>query len=321
MNLKLGYILMLFFNVNMLQASSVQLDSIKTYLVNSSIKVKGNIHRINKFPSKFVTPRNVDIWTPKEFDKSKTYSVLYMHDGQMLFDSNKTWNGQEWGVDEKMTDLLKDSSIKETIVIGIWNVYSERNANYFPEKVFNSLNKQNKDELRGMAKHKNQETFVNSDDYLKFIVKELKPFIDSNYPTKTNPENTFIMGSSRGGLISLYAFCEYPEIFGAAACLSTHWIGTYTNNEKNQIPYKILDYMMENLPSPKNHKIYFDYGTETLDALYLPYQNLVSTTLEFKSYGVESMMNLKYEGHEHTEIFWNKRLELPLTFLLKKNNE
>lgn len=321
MNLKLGYILMLFFYVNILQASSVQLDSIKTYLVNPSTKVKGTLHRINKFPSKFVTPRNIDIWTPEEFDKSKTYSVLYMHDGQMLFDSNKTWNGQEWGVDEKMTDLLKDSSIKETIVIGIWNVYSERNANYFPEKVFNSLNKQNKDELRGMAKHKNQVTFVNSDDYLKFIVKELKPFIDSNYPTKTNPENTFIMGSSRGGLISLYAFCEYPEIFGAAACLSTHWIGTYTNIESNQIPYLILDYMMENLPSSENHKIYFDYGTKTLDALYLPYQNLVSTALEYKSYNDESMMNLKFEGHEHNEIFWNKRLVSPLTFLLKKNHE
>jgi enterochelin esterase-like enzyme len=129
------------------------------------------------------------------------------------------------------------------------------------------------------------------------------------------------MGSSRGGLISLYAFCEYPEIFGAAACLSTHWIGTYTNIESNQIPYLILDYMMENLPSSKNHKIYFDYGTKTLDALYLPYQNLVSTALEYKSYNDESVMNLKFEGHEHNEIFWNKRLVSPLTFLLKKNHE
>ena len=72
MNLKLGYILMLIFNVNILQATSVQLDSIKTYLVNPSTKVKGSIHRINKFPSKFVTPRNIDIWIPEEFDKSKT---------------------------------------------------------------------------------------------------------------------------------------------------------------------------------------------------------------------------------------------------------
>jgi hypothetical protein len=78
---------------------------------------------------------------------------------------------------------------------------------------------------------------------------------------------------------------------------------------------------MENLPSSKNHKIYFDYGTKTLDALYLPYQNLVSTALEYKSYNDESVMNLKFEGHEHNEIFWNKRLVSPLTFLLKKNHE
>ena len=79
--------------------------------------------------------------------------------------------------------------------------------------------------------------------------------------------------------------------------------------------------MMENLPSSENHKIYFDYGTKTLDALYLPYQNLVSTALVYKSYNDESMMNLKFEGHEHAEIFWNKRLEYPLTFLLKKKND
>ena len=308
--------------MNMLWASScVSVDSLKTYLIKPSEKIEGTILRLDHFPSKLVTPINVDIWFPKDYDDAKRYSVLYMHDGQMLFDADKTWNGQEWGVDEHMSELLENSKIKETIVVGIWNIYTERNANYFPQKVFEILDKKNKEALQRMAEKKNQATFVNSDNYLKFIVTELKPYIDANFPTKSGQKDTAIMGSSRGGLVSLYAICEYPKVFGAAACLSTHWIGTYSNAESNQIPYSLFDYMMENLPSPKNHSIYFDYGTKTLDALYLPYQNLVTTALEYKSYDEESMMNIKFDSHEHTAKFWKERLAIPLTFLLKTTYE
>ena len=114
----------------------------------------------------------------------------------------------------------------------------------------------------------------------------------------------------------MYALCEYPEVFGSAACLSTHWIGTYSNMESNQIPYALFNYMMEHLPSPKTHKIYFDYGTKTLDALYLPYQDLVNTTLDYKMYDEESMRNIKFEGHDHSENSWQKRLKTPLKFIL-----
>jgi enterochelin esterase-like enzyme len=321
MTLKLSYLIISFVSMNLLNASCMQLDSLKTYYIKPSEKIKGTILRLDKFPSKFVTPRNVDIWFPKEYDKNKSYGVLYVHDGQMLFDADKTWNGQEWGVDEQMSALLKNSKIKETIVVGIWNIYLERNANYFPQKVFDQLDEKDKEALQRMTSKKNQVSFINSDDYLKFIVTELKPYIDANFQTKSNPENTAIMGSSRGGLISLYAICEYPEVFGAAACLSTHWIGTYSNTKSNKIPYVLFDYMMENLPSPKNHRIYFDYGTKTLDALYLPYQDLVTTVLEYKSYDDDSMMNIKFDDHEHAETFWNKRLSTPLTFLLKTTDE
>ena len=291
-------------------------DSIVIHHLNSTETVVGKIQRLNKFPSKYVTPRHIDVWLPQNFDPSKRYPVLYMHDGQMLFDRSSTWNKQEWGVDEHMTELLSKGEIQETIVVGIWNVYSERNANYFPEWVFNNMEQEDKIALQRMAAKKNQDTVVNSDNYLRFIVQELKPYIDQHYPTKTAKEDTSIMGSSRGGLISMYALCEYPEVFGSAACLSTHWIGTYSNMESNQIPYALFNYMMEHLPSPKTHKIYFDYGTKTLDALYLPYQDLVNTTLDYKMYDEESMRNIKFEGHDHSENSWQKRLKTPLKFIL-----
>ena len=315
MKLKMYYTIVFIFGFYLLSQASVK-DSIVAYDLNPTQYVTGQLKRLDKFPSKFVTPRHVDIWVPQNFDTNKTYSVLYINDGQMLFNAGETWNNQEWGVDEHLSELMTLNQIKETIVVGIWNVYAERNSNYFPERVFNNLDEFNKKALQNMAAKQNQVTTVNSDNYLKFIVQELKPYMDSNYPTKTGKEDTSIMGSSRGGLISMYALCEYPEVFGAAACLSTHWIGTYNNMESNQIPYALLNYLMEQLPPSSTHKIYFDYGTETLDALYLPYQDLVTTALEYASYGDQSMRNLKFEGHDHSENSWKKRLKTPLKFIL-----
>ena len=92
-----------------------------------------------------------------------------------------------------------------------------------------------------------------SDNYLKFIVEELKPFIDSTYSTLIDKENTFIAGSSMGGLISMYAVCEYPNVFGGAACLSTHWPGTF-EVENNPIPEIFYNYLTNNLPKPNQNK-------------------------------------------------------------------
>lgn len=311
----MNLIIVFLFGGYLLSHSSNQ-DSIVIHYLNASPYVEGKIERLYEFPSKFVTSRHVDVWLPKNFDTTKNYAVLYMHDGQMLFNAKETWNKQEWGVDEHLTDLISTNQIEETIVVGIWNVPSERNANYFPERVFNKLDEDNKKTLKDMAAKQNEVAYVNSDAYLKFIVEELKPYIDAHYPTKTTKENTTIMGSSRGGLISMYALCEYPEIFSAAACLSTHWIGTYSNMESNLIPYALFNYLMEHLPSPETHKIYFDYGTETLDALYLPYQDLVTTALEYASYDEKNMRNLKFEGQDHSENSWKKRLQIPLKFIL-----
>ena len=193
------FIWALFVSLNVLWASPVRVDSVKTYTLNASKKVQGTIERLHKFPSKYITPRHVDVWMPENYDPKKRYAVLYAHDGQMLFNADKTWNGQEFGMDEHLTILEKQKDIKETIVVGIWNIYSERNANYFPQKVYKALSASSKKDLQVMAEKKKQVTFINSDAYLKFIVEELKPYIDQHYRTKTLPEDTAIMGSSRGG--------------------------------------------------------------------------------------------------------------------------
>lgn len=279
----------------------------------------GTIKRIDTFPSKFVRPRTVDIWLPNGYSEAEKYAVLYMHDGQMLFDSTTTWNKQEWKVDEIMSDLLQSKKIKNTIVVAIWNHSDIRHSDYYPQKPFDLLPQKFRDSIFSESQKQFGTAFkgLQSDNYLKFIVEELKPFIDKNFSVHTNYENTFIAGSSMGGLISMYAFCEYPTVFGGAACLSTHWPG-FMPKENSDVPETFFTYLEQHLPSPKTHKIYFDYGTETLDASYLPYQHRVDEVLKLKGFTEENSKNLKFEGTDHSENSWNQRFQIPVEFLLKK---
>ena len=158
---------------------------------------------------------------------------------------------------------------------------------------------------------------ISSDNYLKFLVEELKPFIDKTYSTFTDPSNTFVAGSSMGGLISLYALCEYPNVFGGAACLSTHWPGLLSM-ENNPVPSVFFSYLKKYLPSPKQHKIYFDHGTETLDSMYASLQLEVDAIMKQKKYSNNQWISLSWPGQDHSEKSWRSRLNVPLTFLLKK---
>jgi predicted alpha/beta superfamily hydrolase len=281
----------------------------------------GKIIRHDSFPSQFVTARNVDVWLPEGYSPKKKYAVLYMHDGQMLYDSSINWNKQEWGVDETITRLMKEKKIKDVIVVGVWNGGKYRHTDYFPQKPFESLSKYEQDTLYDAKRPNGQIAFqgekVHSDLYLKFLVTELKPFIDKTYSTKTDRVNTFIAGSSMGGLISMYAICEYPDVFGGAACLSTHWPGIFTV-QNNPIPAAFMNYLRNHLPSPDTHKIYFDYGDATLDALYPPLQKMADEVMKEKGFTSKNWMTKYFPGEEHSENAWRNRLDIPLLFLLKK---
>lgn len=281
---------------------------------------KGRLIRIENFHSEFVTARNIDIWLPKGYSEREKYAVLYMHDGQMLFDPNTTWNKQAWNADDVASGLMKSRKIRKFIVVGIWNGGATRHADYFPQKPFEQLSQQQKDTVTARLQKMGRTTEIFrpcSDQYLKFIVKELKPYIDQHYSVAGDRENTFIAGSSMGGLISMYAICEYPEIFGGAACLSTHWPGIFSI-ENNPVPDAFLRYMMEKLPDPETHKIYFDCGDQTLDALYPPIQQKVDSVMISRGYHQSDWMTQYFPGADHSEKSWSERLHIPLKFLFEK---
>ncbi|MFM8256194.1 MAG: alpha/beta hydrolase [Bacteroidota bacterium] len=281
---------------------------------------QGRIVRHENFPSAHVTPRNVDVWLPAQYDPQKKYAVLYMHDGQMLFDSTLTWNKQEWGVDETLSQLMQEKKIKDCIVVGIWNGGRSRHAEYFPQKPFESLSASQQEIVYNGYRSNGQSIFfgipIMSDRYLNFLTQELKPFIDKTYATKTDRSNTFIAGSSMGGLISLYAICEYPSIFGGAACLSTHWPGLFTM-ENNPVPGAFFSYLEQSLPSPNRHRIYFDHGTETLDSMYASLQKSVDLIMAKRGYKSKQWISRSWPGQDHSERSWRGRFALPASFLLK----
>ena len=279
----------------------------------------GTIKRIFSFQSTYVDPREINIWIPGDFDTTQKYAVIYMHDGQMLFDSTTTWNKQEWKVDETMNKLLRENKIINAIVVGIWNNNEYRSAEYVPQSIFKRIPAQIKNSLEiNYFKSKPR-----SDDYLRFLVHELKPYIDSNYPTLSDPAHTFIMGSSKGGLISLYAICEYPQIFGGAACISTDWVLTIPQSQSEEkqfnLPATFRDYLDESLPSPHDHRIYFDFGSATLDSFYKPHQVLVDSIMARHGYTLDNWETKEFTGEDHSEVAWARRLHIPLEFLLGKS--
>jgi enterochelin esterase-like enzyme len=275
----------------------------------------GRIDFIEKFPSQHVDARSFAVWLPRDYSPNKKYNVIYLHDGQNLFDSTITWNQQEWHIDEHLQKLIDSKKIKPCIAVGIWNNGEKRHVEYFPQKPFENLDSLFQDSLLHVNRNPNTPMFagkVISDQYLLFLTCELVPYIQSIYPIRKQAKHCTIAGASMGGLISWYAALEYPQTFGNAACFSTHWPGIWpADDQKKKIFQAFLNYAQSH-PSKKTHW-YFDHGTEGLDQFYAPYQKdmdaIYSSGRHFSS--------IEYGGFDHSEKAWSHHFENALLQLWK----
>lgn len=269
--------------------------------------------------SKYADPRRVQVWLPSTYrPNGPKFAVLYMHDGQNLFDKKSAGYGMEWEIDEHLDALIQAGKVRRTIVVGIWNT-PKRLQEYVPSKAFNGLPPAYREKVRALYGGDPL-----SDGYLKFIVRELKPMIDRRFNVKRDRAHTAIMGSSMGSLISLYAIDEYPQVFGAAGMMSTHWPlfmkpdGKSVSDEEYEVVSSAFErYLTPALPDPGTHKLYFDHGSETLDAIYARYQQRVDAVVGRRGYrqGV-NWMTRSFPGQKHNEISWASRVDIPLQFLL-----
>jgi len=214
------------------------------------------------------TTKKIWIYLPEEYSATaKKYSVIYMHDAQNLFDSKTAYSG-EWNVDEKL-----DSLKAPVIVVGIEHGNDKRIDELTPFK----------NEKYGGG---------NADNYLDFIVKTLKPYIDKNYRTKPKAKNTIIMGSSLGGLVSYYAILKYPETFGKAGVFSpSFWFSNdiYTLTEK----------------APKiKTKIYFLCGDKESDDMVKDMTKMERLLDTKRCYCLHLTKSKIVKGGEHNEKLW-----------------
>lgn len=225
--------------------------------------------------------RDIIIWLPQGYDsprkKTKRYPVIYMHDGQNIFDPKTSYAGKDWQVDETVSKLIKQKKISEIIIVGIYNT---------PDRL---------DEYSWSEKGQN---------YLKFLTEELKTFIDNTYRTDPVPESTAIIGSSMGGLISFYAAWNYPEVFGMAGCMSSSF---YYNNDRS------IRQVQEYSGSKKQVKFYIDHGE---DGAVRGQRMFVELSNKGYVIG-QDIDYFYAPGAEHNEREWATRLERPLLFFFK----
>ncbi len=248
-------------------------------------QITGTVEHHKYFQSNEVIPRDIVVWLPPsyEVDIKRTYPVLYMHDGQNVFDPFTSSFGYDWQADETADSLIKADAIEEIIIVGIYST-----------------------NLR-TAEYSNTDTGA---AYMRFVVNELKPFIDKNYRTKTDRHNTAVAGSSLGGLISFMLIWKYPEIFSKTSCFSP----AFKVKDINYLP-NVAAYSGEKKPI----KIYIDNGGVGLENELQPGIDEMLGLLFSKGYEIEKDLYwYRNPDAMHNEQAWAKRFWRALVFMFGK---
>ena len=246
-----------------------------------------NVHVIDTtfFMPQLNRYRRIWIYLPASYNqtKNKTYPVLYMHDGQNLFNRQTAAFNEEWGVDECL-DTLSKQLTKECIVVGIDNGGDKRMTEYNPYD----------DEKYGKGEGK---------QYLEFVATTLKTYIDKNYRTQKDAQHTFIAGSSMGGLISLYALVQYPNLFGGAGIFSpSFWL----------TPQLYTD--VANAKWQKGFHIYFYAGEKESVTMVRDIKKMFNIIQQKKCC---EMQDVTFPLGQHNEKYWREEFDDFYRWLMK----
>jgi predicted alpha/beta superfamily hydrolase len=260
------------------------------YADSNSSTASSNVHILDPMTiPELDRQRTIRIYLPPGYiENSHRYPVLYMHDGQNLFDKATSYAG-EWEVDEAMDALAKSKGL-EIIVVGIDNGQ---------EKRLNELSPWTNKRF-GKAE---------GEQYTKFIVTVLKPYIDQNFRTLADRDNTGIMGNSMGGFISHYAIHQYPEIFGMAGIFSpSYW---YSKN--------VFQHTKEK-PLPSSARVYLlmggKEGRQAINGL-----EKMTKLLKTQKHPEENLYSQVVPDGEHNEKFWRSEFPKAVAWLFEKHSD
>lgn len=246
------------------------------------------------FRSKFLpNARDLLVYLPPGYDRepSRRYPVLYLHDGQNLFDGATSYiPGQDWRVGQTADALIREQAIEPIIIVGIYNTGRERVEEYTP-----SADPRLK--IGGKA-----------DLYGRLIVEELKPFIDSHYRTRAGVCDTGLGGSSLGGLVTAYLGLRYPHVFGKLAVISPSvwWGGRRILRD------------VKSLKSKTDARIWLDMGTGEGPRALRDARLLRDALVARGWHLARDLHYLEAQGAKHTESAWAQRVAPILRFLYPK---
>jgi predicted alpha/beta superfamily hydrolase len=255
----------------------------------------GNIKYHRAFPSKILkNRRDVLVYLPPGYRRfsGRHYPVLYLHDGQNVFDAATAFGGVEWGVDETAQQLIRKKLIEPLIIVALSNMGEDRIHEYAPTRGVYAQTGERKRRSRGLARQ-----------YADFLMRELKPFIDRRYRTQREAEFTGLGGSSLGGLVTLAIGLLYPEAFTRLLVMSPSiwW--------DNCSICRLVDSIEEKPPV----KIWLDTGTN--EPGWQKAAGLRDQLLE-KGWRLDDDLHyLEVEGADHSERAWAARVDPALRFL------
>ena len=245
-------------------------------------RVTGTVNYHRDLSDGILAQRDLIVWLPESYatNSDKHYPVLYMHDGQNVFDPITAYTGYDWQADETATRLIREGRIRDIIIVGIYNT-NDRLEEYSASPL--------------------------GEAYRRFVVETVKPLIDSNYRTLPGRVDTATIGSSMGGLVSFLLAWHHPDIFGMASCLSPSFIF-----RKNQAIRQIKKSALPAQPL----KIFMDCGGIGGERLLHRGCKRVLRTLRFKGFMAHHTIYFSYfRNHRHAEQDWAKRLENHLELL------
>lgn len=249
-------------------------------------QITGDYHFHEGFHSQYLRfDRRVIVWLPPSYQENRSarYPVLYMHDGQQVFDpQTSTWK-QDWQVDEWCTQLMEEHKIHEVIVVAIYST-EDRFVEYNPS-------------LAGP-------------EYTRFVIEELKPFIDRQYRTLPDRANTAVAGSSLGGSIAFHMAWTHPEVFFGAACLSPAF--------RFRDDTRLFDLVRET-PRIPDIRLFFYCGLgdpteqELAEGMYA-----MADLLRSRGFGMARILTTEDPAGQHNETAWARHTPEWLRFLFGK---
>jgi len=255
----------------------------------------GNIRRHRAFPSKILGNwRDILVYLPRGYGRlsRRRYPVLYLQDGQNIFDAATSFSGVEWGVDESAERLMKENLIEPLIVVAVANTGEQRIHEYTPTRGVIDAKAKRKTRGKGLARK-----------YGRFLIDELKPYIDRKYRTNPDAEFTGLGGSSLGGLVTLTIGILYPQVFSRLIVMSPSiWWDDFAI-------YRFVDSIEQKPPL----KIWLDTGTA--EPGWEQARELVNRLLEKGWKPQKDLLYMESQGGDHSEAAWATRVEPALRFL------